>query len=419
VTHLGAALLADLDARVGRANAEVARRYPGDRVDRQPTSTVYVPADRVAADLAAQYGGEALRLLDAHAPDGAAVVAAFGLGDLGGGWDPDHLRAGVAAKLDREPIEDLRVDFEDGYGRRPDDEEDRDAARAGAALAAILAGPRPPWSCGARVESFADGLHRRSLRTLERFLAALLDDTGGVLPGGFVLTLPKITTPDHVALFAEALAALEGAAGLDAGALRFELQIETTQAVIAADGRIALPGLVAAGDGRVTAAHFGTYDYTAACGLPAAEQRLDHAACDHARHLMQVALAGRGVRVSDGSTNVVPAADTTAEVTAAWRTHARLVRRSLAHGFPQGWDLVPAHLPSRYAAVQAVHLAALEDAIPRVAAWTAGTTAAGVLDEPATITGLLTTLRRAIDCGATTATAVLAATALDPARLAR
>ena len=30
----------------------------------------------------------------------------------------------VTEKLQREPVEDFRIDFEDGYGNRPDDEED-------------------------------------------------------------------------------------------------------------------------------------------------------------------------------------------------------------------------------------------------------------------------------------------------------
>ena len=220
-----------------------------------------------------------------------------------------------------------------------------------------------------------------------------------------------------MAAFAEVLGALEEAGGLAHGALRFELQVETTQSIVDADGLFALPRLVSAAQGRCTAAHFGTYDYTAACGLPASQQRIDHPCCDAARHVMQIALAGRGVRLSDGSTNVLPASEGHEDVHLAWRLHAG---RSplVAHGFFQGWDLAAAQLPSRYAAVYAFHLATFDDTAARIRAWREATPSqGGVLDEPATVKALLASLRRALDCGAVRPAEILERTGAAPAEL--
>jgi citrate lyase beta subunit len=361
----------------------------------------------VSATTTVEFGTEALRLLDAHAPDAASFAPAFGVDRM----VAELARARVRAKLERAPVEDLRVDFEDGYGVRPDDEEDRDAeAAARAVQAARDAGTAPP-SFGLRVKSFADGGEARSLRTLDTFLTTLVEAAGG-LPEGFVVTFPKVTTPQHVGVFAEALERLEVGLGLPEHALGFEVQVETPRSVIDADGSVAAPGILAAADGRLTAMHVGVFDYTASLGLMPWEQRLDHPANDFARYALQVALAGTGVRISDGSSNVVPASDRTGDVRSAWRIHAEHVRHSLGHGFVQGWDLHPAHLASRYAAVYGWLLPHLDDAVARVRAWREGAAAGGVLDEPATIASLLRYLRLAVSSGAVDVDEIRARTGL-------
>jgi citrate lyase beta subunit len=439
---LGEAALADLVARIEEAAAAHARQYPGDPTDRQPVHTVYVAADRFTATTASTYGAEALRLLNAHAPDGETLAVALGpvlarvAPDAGVGAGPERTGPGdppdvaaapgrdgtalaatvrdrVAAKLACEPVEDLRIDFEDGYWDRDDAEEDRDAARAAAEVAqAAAAGTLSPF-VGLRVKSFADGRHLRSIRTLDLFLTGLLERTGR-LPDGLVVTFPKVVAAAHVAAFAELLGRLEAALGLPDRRLHFEVQVETTQSIFDPTGLVGLRGIVEAADGRLSGAHFGVYDYTAACGLPPSEQRLTHPACDFARHVMQVALAGTGVRLSNGSTAAVPAGEDTAAVHAAWRLHAAHVRHSLRHGFWQGWDLHPARLPSRYAAVYAWHLEGFEKAAARVRAFHAGAPGpGGVLDEPATIKALVAQLRRAVHCGAIPEEEALARTGLD------
>ncbi|MCT2584739.1 aldolase [Actinophytocola sp. S1-96] len=370
--------------RLSHVDEARATRYPGDPGGRQPVHTCYVPADRVTGDVAGEWGAAALAALDEHAPDAAAFADLLDLpGDLA-----ETVRDKVTAKLRREPVEDLRIDFEDGYGERSDDEEDADAVRC-AALVAGWSAP-PPW-VGIRFKSFdTPTSFTRAVWTLDLFVTEL-----GRAP---VLTFPKVTDVAQVSALVDLLGQLESAVGLDHGALRFEIQIETTQSIVDADGRFAVPRFITAGQGRVSALHFGTYDYTAACGLSAADQHLAHSACDFARHAMQVGAAGTGVRLSDGSTNVLPVGDTES-VWAAWRTHHDLVLRSLAHGFHQGWDLHPAQLVTRYAATFVHHLRHAPADARRLRTYVDGADA-GILDEPATAQALAMSIRRAVDCGA-------------------
>jgi citrate lyase beta subunit len=403
----------DLLERADRAAAEHRRRFPADPgAAGQPLETLYVPADRVTAATTVEFGAEALRLLDAHAADPASFEVAFGVDAA----VSERTRARVRAKLERAPVEDLRVDFEDGYGARPDDEEDRHAEAAARAVQVSLGDGTAPPSFGLRVKSFADGAEWRSIRTLDTFLTTLVEAAGG-LPDGFVVTFPKVVTPEHVAHVAEALERLEIGLGLAERALPFEVQVETPRSVIDPDGSVAAGRIMDAADGRLRAMHFGVFDYTAALGLMPWEQRLDHPANDFARHALQVALAGTGVWISDGSSNVVPASDRTEGVHAAWGVHARHVRHSLRHGFYQGWDLHPAHLVSRYAAVYGWLLPHLDDAASRVRAWRRRVEAHGVLDEPATVASLLRYLRFAVSSGAVDEAEVLEITGLARAEL--
>src|SRR4029450_12732779 len=156
---------------------------------------------------------------------------------------------------------------------------------------------------------------------------------GRQLPRPFVVTIPKIMTPAHVEVVARQCAALERTLGLRAGAIALELMVERPQSILAPDGSSALRSLVAAGRGRVTGAHFGTYDYTRLCAPPAAWQHMRHPACDFAKHMMQVALAQSGIFLSDGATNIMPVAP---HVLRAWKMHFDDVTHSLVNGFYQG-----------------------------------------------------------------------------------
>ena len=403
---------ADLRARVEAARAEHDARYPDPPILWQPVHTVYVPADRITADVGPRLGRAALDLLDTHAGEVKSFAEAFGIApDLAG-----EVRARVAAKLGGDPVEDLRIDFEDGYGTREDAEEDADVERAAEAVAVAHARGILPRRWGPRVKSFAEGGYDRAVATLDGLLTTVID-RAGTLPPGFVITFPKVITPAHVAVFAGLLARLEAALGLEAGLLRFEVQVETPRTVLDPSGASALPAILDAAAGRLSAAHFGVFDYTAALGLPPEQQRLNHAACDFARHVMQVSLSGTGVELSDGATNVVPAGTDSASVRAAWGVHATQVRHSLAHGLYQGWDMHPAHLVGRFAVVYAFHLNGFDDLSARVRAWSQQSPGSnGVVDEPATVKALIARLRRAVGCGAITETEALTATGLTTLR---
>ena len=279
-------------------------------------------------------------------------------------------------KLRTEPVEDLRIDFEDGYRNRGDEREDADARAAASALARALTDPAAPRFAGIRMKSLEASTRRRGVRTLELFLARLLEDAA--LPEGFRVTLPKVTSVAQVSAMVELCAALERAYRVE---LRFELQVETPQAILGADGTALIAPMLHAAAGRCVGLHYGTYDYSASLGIAAAYQSMQHPSADYAKAVMQVAAAGTGVPVCDGSTNVLPVG-TGDQVRAAWALHARLVRRSLERGFYQGWDLHPAQLPTRFAATFAFFRAGLPAAAARLRAYRERASV-GVLDEPA------------------------------------
>ncbi|OIK23888.1 DUF6986 family protein [Streptomyces malaysiense] len=408
-TSLAGAVGEEISASLAPVDAELARRYPGDPGTRQPVHTVYVPGDAFTADTVRSWGDEALAALDEHAPDAASFAAVLGLADYLA--EPVHSR--VRAKLEREPIEDLRVDFEDGYGPRPDAEEDATAARAARLIAeAYEKGTAAPYM-GIRMKCMEAPVRARGIRTLDVFLTGLM--AAGGLPDGLVLTLPKVTYPEQVSAFARLLAAFEEAHGLDAGRLGFEIQIETSQAILAADGTATVARMIEAAGGRATGLHYGTFDYSACLGVSAAYQAGDHPAADHAKAVMQVAAAGTGVRVSDGSTNVLPVGPTE-QVHAAWRLHYGLTRRALARAYYQGWDMHPGHLPTRYAAVFAFYREGFEQAAARLARY-ANRTGGDVMDEPATAKALGGYLLRGLDCGALDLAEVTGRTGLTRAAL--
>ena len=406
--------------RLAAALAGHAGRFPGDSPARQAVHTVYGGAHLFRADSARKLGDLALRSLEAYAPDAKSFAAAVGLGSELAQIVYDR----VLEKLRREPVEDFRIDFEDGYGNRPDAEEDATARSAAAEVAAgMVSGALPPF-IGIRIKPLSRDLRDRALRTLELFLGALFERTRRRLPANFVVTLPKIVVADQVEALVAAFEALERRYKLARGTLRLELMVETPQSIVDAEGRCPLGAFVTAAGERCVAAHFGVYDYTASLNITAAQQRMRHPACDHARQVMQVALAGTGVWLSDGATTLMPVprhrapagqslsaaqvAENRESVFGGWRMHYDDVRHSLAAAFYQGWDLHPAQLPTRYAAVFAFFLEGLAAAslrLRRFVEQAAQATLVGdVFDDAATGQGLLNFFLRGLNCGAITET---------------
>lgn len=383
---------------------------------RQPVHTVYGGAHLFKAGTARKLGELALRSLERHAPGAAAFARALGVPEE----LAERVHASVTAKLKAEAVEDYRIDFEDGYGHRPDAEEDAHAAAAGLEAARGLAAGELPAFFGIRIKDLSGARAPRAARTLDLFLTALLRG-GGRLPEPLLVTLPKVEDPAQPAKLHSLLSAFERKRRLPRGTIKAELMIETPRAIVAADGTVPLRRLADALGGRCFAAHFGTYDYTAACGVVSSRQTMDHPACDFAKHAMQAAFAGTGVNLSDGATNILPLGDDSEGVRRAWRLHYGNVSRSLAGGFYQGWDLHPAQLPARYAAVHAFFLADLPAAAARLKNFieraARATHVGGVFDDAASGQGLLNFFLRARACGAITE-AEASASGLAPAELA-
>ena len=413
-------------ARLTVANLQFAADYPGERADRQPVHTVYGGAHLFKADIAARLGAAALNTLKDYAPRPATFARALGL-TCGPGFATTILKR-VVEKLGREPVEDYRIDFEDGYGNRPDAEEDGHADACAAEMAHGLSKKTLPPFIGIRIKPLTEELAGRSLRTLDRFVSGLARATGRTLPANFVVTLPKVTRAEQVVALVDSLAQLERSHQLEPGALRLELMIETPQSIISPRGEIMIPALVGAARGRCRGAHFGTYDYTAGVNITAMHQVPSHPACDFARHVIQVSLAGTGVTISDGATTVMPVGPhraapgkklTTAQRAAnvravhrAWKIHYDDVRSSLRHAYYQGWDLNPGQLPTRYAAVFAFFLEAKAEAAERLQRFVEraaqATMLGNIFDDAATGQGLLNFFLRGVNCGALTEDEALA-----------
>lgn len=402
--------LAGWAGRLTTASARIARDFPGEGPDRQPVHTVYGGAHLFSADTAGRLGQLGLESMDRWCADSAELASILDLPHA----IAHPVYAAVRDKLMREPVEDFRLDFEDGYGNRSDDEEDGHARSAALQLAAgTEAGSLPPFT-GIRIKSLTGELHRRALRTLDILVTALAE-AAGTVPQTFVVTIPKIQDIDQVKVVAEALAELEAALGL--APIQVELMMETPQMVVDRDGSSGVRKFVDAAGGRVRGVHFGTYDYTASLNITAAHQTMSHPACDFARHDMQASLAGTGIWISDGATNVMPVAvhrgneltdeqeaENRETVHRAMRLHFDHVRHSLSHAFYQGWDLHPAQLATRYAAVYSFFLEGLDQAGERltnfVESAAKATLVGEVFDDAATGQGLLNYFLRAVNCGA-------------------
>ncbi len=436
------ALLNDLKT----ANLSFQQTYPGDKPDRQPVHTVYGGANLFKSDTTVKMGGIALRNLTTYAPDFVTLARVLQLRgfeklpvsekDISAlthkmnnmseterkdepAWLSYSVYNKIIAKLQTEAVEDFRIDFEDGFGNRPDDEEDATAVTAASELAAGLANKTVSPFIGIRIKPFTEDMKNRGVRTLDIFLTTLLEKTGGKLPPNFIVMLPKVTIPEQVVAMVRLFEIMEEKWSLPKGSLKMETMVEATQIIMDDEGRNPLMRIIKASQGRCIAAHFGTYDYTASCGITAKYQTMDHPVCDFAHHVTKVALGGTGIFLSDGATNVMPIGphrgdnlsyeqmtENRQSVHHAWVMGFNHTMHSLINGFYQGWDLNPAQLPMRYAATYNFFLSSYEDAVNRLRIFVdraaISTLTGDIFDDAATGQGLLNFFIRAINCGAIT-----------------
>lgn len=426
------------------ANLQFQQKYPGDKPDRQPVHTVYGGANLFTADTAVKMGEIALRNLKTYAPDFTTLARVLQLEGAEGlpvlekdiqalthklanmseaerkqepAWLAYSVYHKIIDKLQREAVEDFRIDFEDGFGNRPDEEEDAVAVQAATELAIGMQQKTISPFIGIRIKPFTEDLKNRGIRTLDLFLSTLLEKTGGRLPDNFVVMLPKVTIPEQVEVLVRLFEIMEHQWKLEKGSLKMETMVEATQIIMDDEGRNPLMKIIRASRGRCIAAHFGTYDYTASCGITAKYQTMAHPVCDFAHHVTKVALAGTGIFLSDGATNVMPIGphrgdhltyeqltENRQSVHHAWRIGFDHTMHSLINGFYQGWDLNPAQLPMRYAATYNFFLSSYNDAVNRLKIFVEraaiSTLTGDIFDDAATGQGLLNFFIKAINCGA-------------------
>ncbi len=426
------------------ANLQFQQAYPGDRPERQAVHTVYGGAQLFKSTTAASLGKVALSNLLTYAPDFATFARAFQLPGADKlprqkrsidrlekqlqamtpevrktkpAWLAWQVYHKVIEKLQREAVEDFRIDFEDGYGNRTDEEENAAAVTAALEVAKGMKAKSLPPFIGIRIKPFTEELKHRSLQTLDIFLTTLLTTTKGKLPDNFIVMLPKVTIPEQIGALVKFFRLIEKAHGLKKGSLKMEIMVETTQSIMALDGTNPLRRFIKASKGRCIATHFGTYDYTASCNITARYQTMDHPVCDFAHHMTKVALAHTGIWLSDGATNIMPVGphrgdkltvrqqrENIETVHRAWKMGYDHIRHSLWNGYYQGWDLHPAQLPMRYAAVFAFFLESIEEATERLRIFVEKAAQASligdVFDDAATGQGLLNYFLRALNSGA-------------------
>ena len=404
-------------ARLEQANKAYSAIYPGESGDRQPVHTVYGGAQLFVADRTVRLGNTARKVFQAVIQEPQQLLQEMEPGKRSDEF-AKRVYDRVWDKLNREPVEDFRIDFEDGYGNRPDAEEDGHAVKAAQEVAkGHREGTLSPF-LGIRLKPFNEELKARSMRTMDLFITTLVKECQGDLPQPFYITIPKVTVAEQAEAAAELITLLEQKLGVAQGTFEMELMIETTPSIFDSQGRVPLHSMIAACKGRCRGAHFGTYDYTANCNITAAYQDMMHPACEFAKDVMQVSLSGTGVWISDGATNVLPVGphrgDLTAEQEAenrqvildAWRLHYKHVRNSLWRAYYQGWDLHPAQLVTRYAAIYAFFLEGIDAAAERlnnfVSKAAQATLVGDVFDDAATGQGLLNFFLKAINCGAVT-----------------
>ena len=404
------------------ANTSFQKIYPGDRSDRQPVHTLYGGANLFKYDSAKTLGERALEILETYAPDHKIFGEVFGFNDPG---FSKRIYDKVINKLKNEAIEDFRIDFEDGYGNRSNEEEDETAVTAAKEVAKGMKGRSLSPFIGIRIKPFTEEMKERGLRTLDIFVSTLINETRGKLPENFIVMLPKVTIPEQPATLAAFFDILEEELKMEKGSLKMEMMVETTQSIMAIDGTNPLYKFIKASKGRCIAMHFGTYDYTASCSITAKYQEMDHPVCDFAHHMTKVALAHTGIWLSDGATNTMPIGphrgdnltgkqmeENKAVVHRAWKKGYDHIRHSLWNGFYQGWDLNPAQFPMRYAAVFAFFLESYDDAVERLKTFVEkaarATLIGDVFDDAATGQGLLNYFLRALNSGAIAEEEVLA-----------
>ncbi|HEY6063230.1 MAG TPA: phosphoenolpyruvate kinase, partial [Chitinophagaceae bacterium] len=231
------------------ANLRFQQTYPGDKPDRQAVHTVYGGANLFKADTCVKMGDIALKNLQTYSPDFITLANVLNMEGCKELPDDEKKKAKLIKKLDKmskaerkqhpawlsytvynkiirklqtEAVEDFRIDFEDGFGNRPDAEEDATAINAANELAEGMKNKTISPFIGIRIKPFTEDLKSRGVRTLDIFLTALLQKSGGKLPDNFIVMLPKVTIPEQVITLIRLFEIIEKKNNLAPGTLKME-----------------------------------------------------------------------------------------------------------------------------------------------------------------------------------------------------
>ena len=425
--------------RLSRVNQNFRKRFPGLTLVRQPVHTLYGGAHlykpgaidkiaRLAREHFDVYAATPLQLALALQLDSDGLHPKVHDTDIAFGskaWIINSVHQRVKRKLATESIEDHRIDFEDGYGARGDDEEDGHCISAADTMAeALLAGTLTAF-VGLRVKALSEEGKSRCFRTIGLFMTRLLEKTAGKMPHSFCITMPKVLSPEYVAVMCDYLTQLESTFNLPPGTIKLELMLEHVQCLFDAAGSALLPRMVAAGGGRVKCFILGTFDYTASANIASGFQSHIHPAADFARQFMITNLMGSEVAICDGITNIMPIPahkgkeltraqliDNQNTVYSAWKLHFDNIMHSQSLGIYQGWDLHPTQIPLRFVSVYYFFLTGLKTATERLKTFIETAAQASMVgntfDDAATAQGLVNFFVNGINCGALTEDEALA-----------
>ena len=241
------------------ANIAYQNIYKGDLPNRQPVHTVYGGANLFTFDTAEKMAQAALNSFKTYAPhfgvlakvlllrgyenlpnDVAKIrLLAQKLGAMSEterrshpAWLPYTVYQRVEQKLKTEALEDFRIDFEDGFGNRSDEEEDAVAVQAAQEVAKGMRLNTLPPFIGIRIKPFNEDFKQRGIRTLDVFLTTLLRGTQGKLPDNFIVMLPKVVIPEQIKTLVRLFEIFEKAFNLPEKTLKMETMVEQTQAIM-------------------------------------------------------------------------------------------------------------------------------------------------------------------------------------------
>lgn len=269
-------------------------------------------------------------------------------------------------KLTVNPVEDYRIDFEDGYGLRDSAKEDEDAERCAIELSELFqkSDNSSAFQTGIRIKSFSLPTLQRSIRTFDIFLSTFFQNCDIQNVPFLSVCLPKVTDLKEVELLLSLLTDYAKSHNLNTGFLRAEIMLETPEFYLKSNGFAALREMVDSFSGSFNALHLGLYDFTSSLGVQSADQKYNHPYLDFLRFQTIMQFSKSTIRLVDGATMEMPVekykksefAELSEEecnankimIINAANAHTENIYHSMKMGFDSSWDLHPGQVAIRY-----------------------------------------------------------------------